>query len=81
MLDTLGWIYLRRGLVDRSISLLEEAAAAAPGRARTQLHLGLAYREAERPDEARRLLSRLVAGADSDGEVRERAQAALRALR
>ena len=44
MLDTLGWLYLRKGLVDRAISLLEEAHAGAPELAEVQLHLALAYR-------------------------------------
>ncbi len=79
MLDTLGWLYLRKGLLDRSVSLLEEAHGAAPHMPETQLHLALAYREAGRIDQARTLLAALAA-AEGDPAFRTRAEEALDSL-
>jgi Flp pilus assembly protein TadD len=58
-MDTLGELYLRKGLADRAISLLEEAQAAAPDLPDATLHLALAYRDAGRTSEARALLTGL----------------------
>jgi Flp pilus assembly protein TadD len=81
VMDTLGWLYLRKGLVDRSISLLEDACAAAPDLPDAQLHLALAYREAGRTDSARRLLSDLHSRYDHNAGFRKRIEDALLALR
>jgi tetratricopeptide (TPR) repeat protein len=78
VLDTLGWLYLKKGLAERAISLLEEAHDGAPERTDPQLHLALAYREVGRTEDARRLLSELqgrVEGAD-----RARVDEALRSV-
>jgi tetratricopeptide (TPR) repeat protein len=56
VMDTLGVLYLKKGLVDRSVAILEAAHRAAPELAEAQLHLAWAYREAGRGDEARGLL-------------------------
>ena len=56
VLDTLGDLYLRKGMVDRATSLLEDAHARAPELAEVQLHLALAYRDGRRTEDARRLL-------------------------
>jgi tetratricopeptide (TPR) repeat protein len=64
VLDTLGGLYLRKGLVDRATSLLEQAHQAAPELAEVQLHLALAYRDGRRTDDARRLLVALEKRSD-----------------
>jgi tetratricopeptide (TPR) repeat protein len=70
VLDTLGWLYLQKGLVERAISLLEEAHAGAPERPDPHLHLALAYRAAGRTEEARRLLSNLQPRVDGTDRTR-----------
>ena len=51
--DTLGYLYLQQGLVDRSISLLEKAREDDPELDDAAFHLAMAYRQAERPEDAR----------------------------
>jgi arylsulfatase A-like enzyme/Flp pilus assembly protein TadD len=45
VVETLGWVYLKKGLAARSVKLLERARALNPNSAGTQRHLELAYRE------------------------------------
>ncbi len=52
-LDSLGWIYFRRGDLPRAVDTLEKAAALAPGEPTIIEHLGDAYRRASRQPEAR----------------------------
>lgn len=80
VLDTLGWLYLRKGLVDRATSLLEEAHAGAPDLAEVQLHLALAHREAGRTDDARRLLAALEKRNDVPPALHARIDEAKRSL-
>jgi tetratricopeptide (TPR) repeat protein len=79
-LDTLGSLYLQRGLAERSVHFLERARAADPSLVDARLHLALAYREAGRGDEARRLLEELAADAAVDESWRTRAEEGLAAL-
>jgi len=80
VLDTLGWLYLRKGLVDRATSLLEQAHAGAPELAEVQLHLALAHRQAGRKEDARRLLAALAKRTDASPELGARIDEALRSL-
>ncbi len=80
VMDTLGWLYLSKGLVERSISLLEDAHAAAPELAEAQLHLALAYREAGRTADARRLLLDLESRDGERGELQTQVEEALHSL-
>jgi Flp pilus assembly protein TadD len=80
VLDTLGELYLRKGLVDRATSLLEEAHAAAPELAEVQLHLALAHRKAGRTEDARRLLVALEKRGDNSPELGAQIHEALRSL-
>ncbi len=64
--DTLGWLYVEKGLVGRGVSLLEDAHGSLPEHPVVQLHLARAYTRADRPDDARRLLQELRARAVSD---------------
>ena len=80
MKDTLGALYLRKGLVDRAVSLLEEAHAAVPELPDARLHLGLAYREAGRVDEARPLLAALAEDPKAPDALRAEARESLDSL-
>ncbi len=80
VVDTLGWLYLQRGLTERSIALLERAHAANPDLASAQLHLALAYREAERDGDALRLLESLLERLPADAPEAREAHAALASL-
>lgn len=77
VLDTLGWLYLEKGLVPRAISLLEDAHRRAPDLEAAQLHLALAYRAAGREDAARPLLEALRARNAASPELRAELDAAL----
>jgi len=59
--DTLGWLYLEKGLVKRSVGLLEEAHTGVPDHPIVTLHLALAYRADGQSENARRLLTDLEA--------------------
>lgn len=78
VLDTLGWIYFEQGLLDRSIALLEDAHQRSPEDGEPQLHLALAYRKADRTEEAQKLLSDLLSRDDADDEIRRQARDALK---
>ncbi|MDH5305986.1 MAG: tetratricopeptide repeat protein [Myxococcales bacterium] len=78
--DTLGWLYLQRGLLDRAIALLEAARATAPALVEPRLHLALAYREAGRDDAAQRVLADLAASHGGRESVDRSLGAALRDL-
>jgi tetratricopeptide (TPR) repeat protein len=80
VVDTLGWLYLSKGLVERSISLLEDAHTAAPEQAAVQLHLALAYREAGRSADARRLLLDLRSRGADRGDLQAQVEEALHSL-
>lgn len=80
VIDTLGWLYLKEGLVERSVSLLEEAHRTAPDLLDAKFHLALAYREDSRPEEARRLLEEVRAATPAGHQFHARAGEVLRAL-
>ncbi len=76
-MDTLGALYLEKGLVDRAISVLEDAHHGAPDLPDAKLHLGLAYRDAGRTAEARTLLAAVGASEAARPELRASAKEAL----
>lgn len=43
LLDTLGWVYFKKGDFDRALPLLKKAVNAAPNEAVLRYHLGMAY--------------------------------------
>lgn len=51
-LDSLGWVYFRRGDVDRAVVALEKASALAPGEPTIIEHLGDAYSKLSRRTDA-----------------------------
>ena len=80
VMDTLGALYLRKGLADRALSLLEEAHTKAPDLSEATLHLAMAYRDTGRTDEARALLVGLDADDAASPTVRTQARETLDSL-
>jgi predicted Zn-dependent protease len=68
--DTLADLYLRKGLLERAIALLEPAHAAAPQMPDASLHLAQAYVRAGRAEEARPLLEALDGKLPADHPLR-----------
>lgn len=60
-LDTLGWIYVRKGEPKKAIQILEEAIKGQPQDPVIQYHLGMAYYEDNKPEEAKKNLTNAVA--------------------
>ena len=79
-LDSLGWIYFRKGDLSRALQALERADAAAGPEPTILEHLGDAYRRAQRSADAeqayRRALRALDAGGSDDGPDRTARQRA-----
>jgi Flp pilus assembly protein TadD len=61
VLDSLGWVLLRRGDLRRAVEALEQADALAGPDATILEHLGDAYRAASRPGDAARAYTRALA--------------------
>ncbi len=81
LLDTLGWIQLRRGNVDRALRNLEAAARGLPDNATVAFDLGMAYAEAGRASDARAEIERgLELAGDRQVAQRARAEETLAAL-
>ena len=80
VMDTLGELYLRKGLVERAISLLTEARAAAPDLPDASFHLALAYRASGRTGEARALLTSLQISAADHEVIQRQVEEALNSL-
>lgn len=80
IIDTLGWIYLQKGLTERSIALLEIAVASEPRLPEVELHLALAQTQAGNTEGARKLLTALQDLDDLDPTLREQVEEALNAL-
>ena len=68
VLDTLGWVYLKRRASDRAIATFEETVKLAAKNPTYHYHLGLAYAQAEQPALARTSLERALS---LDGAHRE----------
>jgi Flp pilus assembly protein TadD len=75
VLDTLGWVYLKKGLPAQAIGELSKAVRLSPENPVYHYHLGLAYAEAKDPLRARASLQqalRLNPSFPGAGEARER---------
>jgi putative PEP-CTERM system TPR-repeat lipoprotein len=60
VVDTLGWLLLEGGEVQRGLALIREAAAKAPHVPSIRYHLGAALARNDRPEDAQRELERLL---------------------
>jgi tetratricopeptide (TPR) repeat protein len=58
--DTYGWIEYRRGNLEEALTYLEPAAAGLPDDALVQYRLGMVYAGLNRPEDARRQLTRAL---------------------
>lgn len=79
MLDTVGWIYTQQGKFQAGLTVLQEAAVKAPHLPAVQLHLAEAWIKAGNPDQARKVLQRLLKEQANFPE-REQAQKLLNTL-
>jgi Flp pilus assembly protein TadD len=61
VMDTLGWVYYRRGIYDLSIAEFRGSLAKAPDNPTVAYHLGLAYAKKGETDNARAELRRAIA--------------------
>jgi tetratricopeptide (TPR) repeat protein len=55
-MDTLGLVYLKKGLIDSAVAELKESAAKLGDNPTVRYHLGLAYHLQGNPDRARQEL-------------------------
>ncbi|MFL5321851.1 MAG: tetratricopeptide repeat protein [Myxococcaceae bacterium] len=72
--DSLGWVYYRRGDYGRAVSTLERAVALMPDEPLVIEHLGDAYRSASRVSDAMKAYKRALDLIDSGKEQGERAE-------
>jgi tetratricopeptide (TPR) repeat protein len=59
-MDTLGWVYFKKGLYDAAISEFKASLAQAPANPTVVYHLGLAYHKKGEADKARAELQRAL---------------------
>ena len=76
-LDTLGWVYYRLGDYDAAIPYLEQSVDTAGQVPVLRYHLGMAYKAAGKPAEAKEQLTQALANKDADFAGIEDAKAAL----
>jgi Flp pilus assembly protein TadD len=70
VLDTVGWIYLKKGDSAKAIETLERARAKAEGDPSINYHLGMAYAKAGKTAQAKECLKKaLAAGRDFPGKA------------
>ena len=81
VMDTLASLYLQQGLAARAAALLEKARRADAASTEIAYHLALAYRESQRPADARALLLDLHTRLEPEHALREPVDAALASLR
>lgn len=77
--DTLGWVYVKRGMPQLAIPLLQQSVDKMPKEADFRFHLGMAYSAAGKKLEARRSLleARQLGLSDSEAKQVEETLAAL----
>ncbi len=75
IVDTLGWLLVERGELERGLELLRQANAAAPGNPEIGYHLAAALDRAGDAGAARALLATVLAGAQSFADAADAAAA------
>jgi tetratricopeptide (TPR) repeat protein len=81
VMDTLASLYLESGLASRAAALLEKARRSDSESVEIAYHLALAYRDTQRPDDARALLTDLGARLEPEHALHAPVEAALESLR
>jgi len=61
-MDTLGWLLVQNGEINRGLILLQEARVKAPHEPEIHFHMAVALHKAGRNAEARKELGRLLKG-------------------
>ncbi|MFP4056274.1 MAG: tetratricopeptide repeat protein [Candidatus Brocadiia bacterium] len=80
ILDTVGWVYYQLGEYEEAIARLQAAVARAPHKALYHYHLGMAYREVGKTDQAITFLRQAV-DLNAEDPLADRAHQVLRQLR
>jgi tetratricopeptide (TPR) repeat protein len=70
IVDTLGWVYYRKGLLQLAIPLFQQAVAKVPKSPTYQYHLALAYRDAGDTRKAREAFAKVVSIGPDSAEAR-----------
>jgi tetratricopeptide (TPR) repeat protein len=65
VMDTLGWVYYRKGLLDSAISEFKDSLEKNPDNPAVIYHLGMAYLEKDNRDKAREEISRALEMSDA----------------
>jgi cytochrome c-type biogenesis protein CcmH/NrfG len=79
-MDTLGWIFVERGLAERGVALLDRAHRARPGALETRYHLAMGLQEAGQTERARGLLVGLQSSLEPNHTLVAKVDEALRTL-
>ena len=79
-MDTLGWIYYKKGSYLNAIAEFQDSLEIEPDNAVINYHLGLAYLENEQRDAAREYLEKALK-VDQDFEGAEEARKALEEIK
>ncbi|MEW8681935.1 MAG: tetratricopeptide repeat protein, partial [Candidatus Thiodiazotropha endolucinida] len=61
ILDTLGWVHIKRGEIDKALPILQRAARKGSGIPDIDYHLGVAYYRQGRMDSAKRHINTALA--------------------
>ena len=77
--DTLGWILTQQGGADKGLTYLTEAGNALPTNGDVQFHLAVALDKTGKPDDARKILQKIVAS-DANFDSKEDAKRLLSQL-
>jgi tetratricopeptide (TPR) repeat protein len=74
VMDTIGWVYYKKGLYDSAIVEFVDSLAKIPGNATVQYHLGMAYHKKGDREKAKSALEKALAlgvGSEKRVEIRE----------
>jgi predicted Zn-dependent protease len=73
VLDTIGWIYFKKGDANKAVEYLRRAQAGNPAALTINYHLGMAFHKTGNNADARKYLTKAVSGAgDFPGKAEAR---------